>query len=308
MPVIAVGLAAVLDIGVIGGLATGIAVSTMSIITAVGATVSAVGAVTHNKTLSMIGMGIGIVGAIGTMASGAGIFDNVTDLWGKVTAPAGAAEIAAAAGPLDVAGIGAAADAGLASADAALTSTFGGINAASSVAAAEGMVPGPMASAVSHGTSVSAFEAPDGTGASAVGGMSKATPQMSVPNPSGVNLDAVPTPTESGLMAFANKNPVIAMGAMQGGFSLIGGLFDKVPAGQVDNLESQAELNRAQAALIKRQTENSAAPLPTGTVSSPAVTGTNILGGGMINKVGAPLITGAPNTGSVATQQVTGIA
>lgn len=307
MPVVAVGLAVALDVGVASAAIAG-TLTTLAAVTAIGATVSAVGAVTHNKTLSMIGMGIGIVGAIGTLASGAGLFDNVTDLFGSGSASGAsglAGDVAGAAGPLDTAGISATAADGLTSADAALSVASGGINGTAALSAVEGgMVPGPTASIVSQGQTASSLALPESaisTPVSATAGMSK------IPAAGAASLDtATTTADSSGLMAWANKNPVMAFGAIQAGGSFISGLTNPVTPAQIDSLNSQAELNRAQAALIARQTANQGQALPVGTVASPAVTGTN--NNGLINKVGTPLITGAPNTGATAQPSVTGVA
>lgn len=80
MPIIAV-VGAAISIGVAGAAVAGAVAGTVAIATAgfavlgaVGATLGAVGAVTHNKTLSMIGLGLGVVGGIGGIASSAGVF------------------------------------------------------------------------------------------------------------------------------------------------------------------------------------------------------------------------------------------
>lgn len=70
MPLIAVAIALVADVGVAAGAIT----STFGIIAAVGATVSAVGAVTKNQDLAYAGMALGAVGGLGALASNAGLF------------------------------------------------------------------------------------------------------------------------------------------------------------------------------------------------------------------------------------------
>lgn len=76
MPIVAIPAAAV-AIGIAGyGVATvGLTVATAFAITAaVGATVSAIGSVTGDRTLTMIGAGVGAVGGIGALATSAGLF------------------------------------------------------------------------------------------------------------------------------------------------------------------------------------------------------------------------------------------
>lgn len=76
MPVIAIGVAIAADVGAISAVtAAGLTLTTaLEVTAAVGATISAIGVVTGNKTLSMIGAGLGLVGGIGAIASGAGLF------------------------------------------------------------------------------------------------------------------------------------------------------------------------------------------------------------------------------------------
>lgn len=56
--------------------------TTLAIVAAVGATVSAIGVVTHNQTLAIAGGVIGAVGAIGGLASAAGMFSSAADVAG----------------------------------------------------------------------------------------------------------------------------------------------------------------------------------------------------------------------------------
>ena len=79
MPVIAIGVAIAADVGAsaaIGSLIAGTVTLTgaLEVVGAVGATVSAIGAVTHDKTLSTVGMVLGGIGGIGALASSAGLF------------------------------------------------------------------------------------------------------------------------------------------------------------------------------------------------------------------------------------------
>jgi hypothetical protein len=60
---------------------------------ALGAAVSAVGAITHNKALTIAGAGLGLVGGVGAIASSAGLFgaDTAGSLFGSSDVTAGAA-------------------------------------------------------------------------------------------------------------------------------------------------------------------------------------------------------------------------
>ena len=85
MPVIAVVGAIALDAGVVGDVVAGglAALQTLSAVTAIGATVGAIGAVTGNKALTIAGGALGVVGAIGTLALGSGALGNVSDIFGS---------------------------------------------------------------------------------------------------------------------------------------------------------------------------------------------------------------------------------
>lgn len=313
MPVIAIGAAVVLDAGVIStAIAGGIgAISTLSAITAIGATMGAIGAITHDKTLSMIGMGIGIVGAVGTLA-GADL-GNLGDIFGSSTT-AGAGD-AAEAGAVTASST--TVDTGATGLDAAgvapdgaddLVNSTAAADALPSTTAAEGLptiastegLPSTAATGVSASTAATGgnLEFPDVTKA-----FLQPTTTAGLPTgiASGVGITGVPTSEVSGLMAWANKNPMMTFGALQAGGSLISGLTNPMTPAQIDALNSQAEVNRATAALIQRQTANQGQGLPT-------VTGSVAPAGGTINNtaVKAPLITGAPATAPLLSSPVTG--
>jgi hypothetical protein len=73
------------------------------------------------------------------------------------------------------------------------------------------------------------------------------------------------------LLDFAKKNPVVALGALQAGGSLLSGAFSTLTPAQVAALNAQANSNDAAAALTKQQTANLAAPKAV--ASSAPVTG-----------------------------------
>jgi hypothetical protein len=97
------------------------------------------------------------------------------------------------------------------------------------------------------------------------------------------------------LLSFAGKNPVVALGALQAGGSLLSGLTSTLTPAQVGALNAQAAANNAAAALQKQQTANLA--MPKSVASSSPVTGTP-----------QQLVPGSPSpSGLVAPQQpVTG--
>ncbi len=326
MPVVAVGFAVALDVGAMGALAAG-TLTTLAAVTAIGATVSAVGAVTGNKTLTLVGAGLGIVGAVGSLASGAGVFDNVSDLFSSSSAGAGAggSSIFDNAGLYDAEAGGSAAAAETASDASMLNATGGVIPGAintSSLAPPAALAPAEgNAAAIETGgdttgalaQSLSPGAGGTGTinstaGAAAGSSAADATSGASVPDffhTSGLYDAAAGGPIRAGggagidagggLMAWANKNPMLAFGAMQAGGAFISGLTNPMTPAQIDALNAQSEVNRATAELIKRQNANQAAPLPTATVTGRVAPTT----AGLINTkpVGTAMITGAPNTG-----------
>ena len=103
MPVVAVGIAVVADVAAgsaIAGAVTAGVVSLATIATvvgAVGATLSAIGTVTGDKTLTEVGTGLGIVGGLTSFANSAGLFGNTSDLFGDSTAAANTAATGTAA-------------------------------------------------------------------------------------------------------------------------------------------------------------------------------------------------------------------
>lgn len=107
-------------------------------------------------------------------------------------------------------------------------------------------------------------------------------------------------PGQSGMFGsildFAKKNPVVALGALQAGGSLLSGATSTLTPAQVSALNAQAAANDAAAALTRQQTANLAAPKAV--ASSAPVTGTPAplvpsAAPGMINNAPQqPLVTG----------------
>lgn len=315
MPVVAVAAAAVLDIGVIGtAITAGIgAVTALAAITAIGATVGAVGAVTHNKTLMMIGAGIGIVGAVGSLAFGSGALGTVGDLFGPTsmsaadtaTLGADAASLGSQAADTVTAALGVPAaevGGGVINAAGAFTPSYipggsfeMGATASQRYASAMGTAgdtTGAAAGTLSKGVADTATAAASETPhldayVSGSGYMPGALPKYNIPDLSGG--------TASKLMSWAEDHPTLAFGAMQAGGSLLSGLTNPVSPAQIEALNAQAEVNRQQAALLKKQAENQNAAIPS---VSPTVTGKIESPSGLINNAASKtaLITGAPYT------------
>lgn len=343
MPVIAIGVA--IGASVMAGsavAAVGLTVVTaLEITAAVGATLSAVGAVTGNKGLSTAGMVIGAVGAIGGLAAGAGLLGEAAasdaPLFGATPTAATADE--ASAGTVDFVA-GDAAPSGLIDAPPAPPGGVGAVDPASGnviTEATSGAAAAPQTDTITLASTseniadpaAALAKAPTGaadatapTGGTPLMGPSTDTPTppmppSTVPGPGtpptaaqtpggwtfGVNDQAgtatIDTNTSSmfgGLMDFAKKNPVVALGALQAGGSLLSGMTSTLTPAQVSALSAQASANDAAASLTRQQTANLAAPKAV--ASSTPITGTpaplvpqQI---GMINQPRQPQVTGAP--------------
>jgi hypothetical protein len=105
------------------GTAASIATIGFAVVGAVGATISAVGSITKNKTLQMVGLGLGVVGGIGGIASSAGVFGDAGIFAPGGTAATGATDAASTVG----------ADTGATFADSMTPATTGGTGAGSGI-------------------------------------------------------------------------------------------------------------------------------------------------------------------------------
>lgn len=299
-------------------------------IAAVGAVVGVVGAVTHNKILSTVGMVLGGIGGIGALASGAGLLGAGGGLLEGASTPA-AANLAAEgsigfidSGSFAVEG-GAAVEGANAVADAAQAAagsvpgfvdsgSFAGINAAGEAAGASGPGISEALGAGKAGLSMFGTEAkPDAVDANAItqqtalaGGATGAAASSGVPvasappNALAPGTSAAPplvasnpsaTPTSltndgewdltpgksadsspfAGILDFANKHPVVALGALQAAGSFISGATNELTPAQVDLYKSQSAANDAATLLVKQQTANLA--MPKAVASSAPVSG-----------------------------------
>lgn len=326
MPVVAVIAAVALD-GIAVSAAVAGTLTTLSAITAIGATLGAIGQVTHNKTLSMIGAGIGLVGGIGTLAFGSDALGNVSDLFGSSSGTGGAAGAAGAVG--DTIATDSAAEAayqpGAITADA-----LPGVGADGAAVSATGNVvastpTGLINSALAPAEGNAAGIVSGGNTGSVAGGAINSVPVAAAPGaaatgtlPDGTALtdgswaDMINAAHNSnfgpggagGIMNWAKNNQMLAYGVLQAGGSFISGLTNPMTPAQIAALDSQANANNAAAALANRQVANLASGMPTAVTGKPAA-----VGGGIINNNS---VKAAPVTGTInATAQpgaVTGAA
>ncbi len=336
-------------------------------IAAVGAVVGVVGQVTHNKVLSMVGLGLGAVGGIGALAAGAGLLGSGAGLLGEAPTTAAAAD-AASAGTIDSvaasSGLGNAsaaeemlglpaagsAEAGGAAADAASGLSLGdvtkGLDVAKQILPADSSAPPDIGhatgSAGGANTSADALNAAELTKIQNAGGsLLNATPPAAsvtgaasitplVPPPAAPGTGVVPDmnaaafksstdalgmkPTDEGggtfdgILKFANKNPVVALGALQAAGSMLSGFSNTVTPAQVNALNSQAAANDAATALVKQQTAN--LNMPKATAQSAPVTGAPQQLVPTLRPLTAPQTTpaGFINQAPVPTQPITGVA
>ena len=310
-------------------------------IAAVGATLGVVGAVTHNKTLSYVGLGLGAVGGVGALASSAGLLGAGASPFasgGATDAAAGAATTAqAAAGPTaDVAST-----AGTAGSDVVQSlaspsldpvtgagSTLGDITTGAAPAAPGGFDGGilnnpdgitmatdsaggttastdavsataaqptatsqvPVPSSITQGANAS-FPGPTGTDVQVGAGMSPATPGAT-PNDTMIGGGTQgATDAFDKIVKYAGDHPVVGLGALQAGGSLLSGLTSSLTPAQVNQLNAQAAANQAAADLTKQQTANLAGPKPIASLAPVTGTPTPIVPG-LMNST--PAVTGVP--------------
>lgn len=277
------------------GLAEAISIVTvLETVAAVGTVLGVVGKVTGDKTLSMIGMGLAVVGGVGALAAGA--FAGV----GAVAEGAGAAAEGAAEGVAG--GVAGTTEFAAASADQALAAPlaapdvftqFGAVDPVNgNTIFADGFGRGGGAASTTASTPVAQVAADVST---------------TVTNPTLINGDVVAASTASGAVApnavasggvapaggtgisgmfgdlvqYAGKNPVVAFGALQAGGSLLSGLTSTLTPAQVAYYTGAAEQAKTSAGLLAQQTANLAQPKAVATL--PAVTGTP-----------APILTNGP--------------
>ncbi len=310
LPVVAVVAAVAIDAFAVAGAVAG-TLTALTVVTAVGATVAAVGAVTKNKTLSLVGAGLGLVGGIGSLAAGAGLLGDAASapLFGGTAAAAPAASAAGeapdvigsltgeASGGFTVSGANAGLDLVNAAGDvtvppippvegaaaAAAAPAGEGINAFATTA--EPVVPTGAASTAPPTTTAPATSPMDPNAALQMP-PSAVTPAAGTSGGFNAGADLVnaqggvtvpPIPPEGGaagggfsfqnILDFANKNPMIAWGALQAGGQLLSGLTSTLTPAQVNALNSQAASNQAAANQTQQQLANLSQPRPVATRS-----------------------------------------
>lgn len=353
------------------GLADVITVTTvLESVAAVGAVLGVVGTVTKNKALSMAGLALGVVGGVGSLAAGAGLFgaDAGASLFG--TAPAASTADTAASGAADAAEAASSDTIGSITGDAAQVANpeLGGATgfipgsatsavptaaanaadpAASLGAGPAGAVPAGAEMAPEDATALqNSVGAAQASGTNATGLVTSTAPSGMPDTPGIINADTTPgtpmppTPPDTppppgaaptaaqtpgnwawgvngsegtatiadpsagdpgmlgGILSFANKNPVVALGMLQSAGSLLSGATSTLTPAQVSALNSQAAANDAAAAFQNQQRANLA--MPKSVASSSPVTGTPSplvpsAPGGFINQPPRqPPITGVP--------------
>ena len=285
------------------GLAEAISIVTvLETVAAVGTVLGVVGKVTGDKTLSMIGMGLAVVGGVGALAAGA--FAGV----GAVAeGAAGAAEGAAGAAEGVAGGVAGTTEFAAATADQALAAPdvftqFGIVDPVngntifldkygSNVASTTVSTPVAQSAAESSTTAVNPtlingdvgyYSSTLNGGVGPAGGITG----NNLANPNavagGANISVADTSGMFGdLIQYAGKNPVVAFGALQAGGSLLSGLTSTLTPAQVALANAQAEQAKTSAGLLAQQTANLAQPKAVATL--PAVTGTP-----------APILTNGP--------------
>lgn len=300
MPAVAIIGAIALDAMAAGAvISTGLTVMTaFEVVAAVGATVGAIGVIARDKGLQKAGMIIGAIGAVGGLATAAGLIPNASfssmagadasagaagsiatdaDIVDSVTitpglfgseAGAGAAAVVPVA-PVQVAPLLPGAPAG--DLTAATPAGTGLINQAASPATT---VAAPVTTTPSSAVSTPAAAASNVTGApSAESVLNKPWGAPDTISASGTVLSGPDQSSLQGMLQFAKANPMVTYGMMQTGGSLLSGLFDQVSPAQVAALNAQAAANRATAAITQNQANNMNQPLPTASRGAASVTG-----------------------------------
>lgn len=279
-------------------------------VAAVGAVLSVVGTVTKSPVLSKVGMGLGIVGGVGALATSAMGIGSAALFGSDAIGDAGAAAGAVGADTV-VAGTNSV-GADLANSD--IVDTMTGVSSSAGDTVASGVAGSDLTDATGLGSGLQDVTAAAGNPASAVppptgagtgaatavnpldpgdqayGGSTQspttvAAASTAPPTPTGTANVPQPTPSAANvpqpapdsstldkLVAYANKNPIVAYGALQAGGTLLSGLTSTLTPAQVSALNAQAAQNNAAAALTTQQTANLA--MPKAVASSAPVTGT----------------------------------
>lgn len=207
-------------VAVVGAVAAWSAVSTVGIITAIGATIGAVGAITGNKTLSMIGAGMSLVGGISSLASSAGsasgsVAGSVADVADDV-AGAAAGGAAASSAPVVPQAVADTTNAVLNTGGAAMPAGEGMISQAMSAAPSAGSASAmPVGDFVKQGMGVA--DTSMGSGLNAAGAAditSMASPAASAGSAAAGSFSIIDK-----FLTFTKANPTL----IDSGMKLVGG-------------------------------------------------------------------------------------
>jgi hypothetical protein len=326
----------------------------MTLVAAVGATVGTIGVVARDKNLQTAGLVMAGIGAIGGLASTAGLINGNASMFGpseaelatqipssvditpKVLGDIGTGQAstdmldALAVQPVEVSPLGEVSvntpapvpnppeEIQLAANDASMSDVGGGFG---------GGVP-PSGDNFTKGFSrttpkgvpivdatqmdpVIPSETPSGpTGSDFPVDPTKLRISTNPPGVTGApKLAEIPVGGFQGMLkdigSFAHENQMVSYGLIQAGSSLVQGMFNPVTPAQINQLNSQAESNRANAAIMNQQLSNMQGGMPVAKlrpVASAPVTGApagqpppSAPGQGMINiSPSSQLVTGVP--------------
>lgn len=295
IPIVAAAAAWAGAAGAIGAVAAGgLSALTLSgalaITAAVGATLGAVGVITHDKGLMTAGLIIGGIGAIGGLAAGAGLFGEgagAESLFGAASVPGDVAVTPEIVGSNVGGFMSGDASGGLIDSFGAATNAAPAPAADTTATAATGQLSGGAAADTLSG-------AADAGAATAPTLPTTAPPIAPIPTAPTLGIDAGPVAPPSPLAqslqdagagtapvmpsvetpgmldALGNfvkndKSGMIGYGMIQAGGSLVSGLFNPVPPAQVENLNANTAATNVQTGLTQNQLDNVKQPLPVAT-------------------------------------------
>lgn len=272
IPVVAAGAA--------WGAAAASGFAVLSTITAIGATMSAVGTITHSKFLTRVGAVVGLVGAVGTLAFGADALGSMSELFGAEAGSAAAGGDVLSAIDDVVANTAANVNSGALSAADNIVSATGQVASAnpaniinSSLSAAQGSVADIIAGGVPNSIVRDALMsgAPAGSVAPSATELSKMGTELINASGAGAEKGFL-----SGFGDWTKNNQMLTYGIVQAGGAFISGLTNPMTPAQIAALNAQADYNGAAAALARQQVDNMKGGIPRATVTGrPA--------GGLIN-------------------------
>lgn len=304
IPIVAAGIAWAGASGAVGALIAGTTFTVgmgLEVVAAVGATLGAVGAVTHDKGLMTAGMVLGGIGGIGSLAVSAGIFGEgagAATLFGASSAETAAFDNPALGASAMAGGTAAAADTtpsiidsigGVTTAAAALPDVSGGASSAGAIGGAG--ADQLTAPSLTSPTTLSTQAAPSPIDSTTFGATQTAPPAPGVsipgapdtpfaqyPMPGATDAPPIPATDTPAVDAPASASPGILTrfgnwiaddktgmakyGIIQAAGSLAKGLFDPTISPTIDKLKAETAQTQAQTGITNTQGANIKAPLP----------------------------------------------